>query len=164
MVLRLHSKDLLSKWGFEDGDILINRMYDKQFSEVIQVEHHDLLFEAVGRFMLPALRQRVCVRRIETSHNPVRAVMVDGVEIRWDGPNPGVDLFPRYVDVTYEQLYELVKELALKERNGKKRAFLRWKERQTHAPVVIVVPKDYDPVALAEGLCGLGAKLLSEQQ
>jgi hypothetical protein len=42
------------------------------------------------------------------------------------------------------------------------KAFLRWKERQTHVRVVITVPKDYDTAALAEGLHRLGAKLLGE--
>lgn len=60
----LSAKDLASKWGFDDGDLL---------SDITEVgKSHALLIAAVRAFLLPLLPD-VEVEEIVTCHNPIRA-------------------------------------------------------------------------------------------
>lgn len=60
----LSAKDLASKWGFDDGDLL---------SGIAQVgKSHSLLIASVRAFLLPLLPD-VEVYEIGTCHNPIRA-------------------------------------------------------------------------------------------
>lgn len=71
----LHSQCLLSKWGFSDGDEL-SWLMEHGFNN-----HKEVLVELVKTKLLPALEQSVEVEIISTSHNPIRAVTVNGVDV-----------------------------------------------------------------------------------
>jgi len=79
--LVLFTDDLLSKWGFNDGD-LPDELDDwlKARGERIG-SWHPVLCAVVRECLLPALDQRLEVQEIETIHNPIRATVVDGVEV-----------------------------------------------------------------------------------
>lgn len=83
-VLVLPARDLCSKWGFEDGDILWNEPYASRLLRdgVDLKDKHPALCALVERFLIPALPVPVVVERISSCHNPIRATMIDGVE--WD--------------------------------------------------------------------------------
>lgn len=55
--VRLSGFDLLSKFGFNDGDLM---------------KDHDTLVKAVREHLLPLLDPRVEIYEIGTSHNPIR--------------------------------------------------------------------------------------------
>jgi hypothetical protein len=66
---------LLSKWGFEDGDLL------SFLNDWITCDRRAVLVELVKRKLLPALKQQVEFEVIETNHNPIRALTVDGQDV-----------------------------------------------------------------------------------
>jgi hypothetical protein len=97
--VELRSADLYSKWGFADGDL----MMDLMFEEVR--DYHDALVAVVERLLLPKLHQKVVLFTMETSHNPVRAQRVDGVEVEWNGGmGSGPPLSPAVVRVTLGEM------------------------------------------------------------
>jgi len=76
--LVLHADDLLSKWGFSDGDVLSDWVFDTLGRYDFEYENHKVLEELVKRFLLPELQKKVEISFISTIHNPVRAEMIDG--------------------------------------------------------------------------------------
>lgn len=81
--LYLDADSLLSKWGFSDGEALSDWWWDR-FDESPAFNDHDLLHALVMAYLVPAIRDagyEVEIVRIETSHNPVRAETLDGVEV-----------------------------------------------------------------------------------
>ncbi len=77
----LDAEDLLSKWGFGDGDALDDWWWDN-FAEEPPFNDHDMLHALVLAYLVPALRDaahEVEIFRIETNHNPVRAETLDGI-------------------------------------------------------------------------------------
>jgi hypothetical protein len=100
---------LLSKWGFDDGDLLMSFMNANGFS-VGDYIHGDLLVAAVRRFVLPRLEQRVEV--VSSLHNPIRATSVDGAAIDPYRPEAcPVRLRPAEVQVSREDLIALAEEV-----------------------------------------------------
>lgn len=75
----MYADDLLSKWGFGDGDSL-SEYLDEYVSEDLRykITHHKLLEELVKRYLLPELEDKVEIFYIETIHNPIRAEMING--------------------------------------------------------------------------------------
>lgn len=110
----LFSEDLLSKWGFWDGDILNEVLWDRALEEGVKPmggDHHAVLVRAVREYLLPVLDQDVEVYEIVTSHNPIRASSVDGVEVDDvgdDDQKPAIT--PDRVDVPVDVLWEWFKE------------------------------------------------------
>jgi hypothetical protein len=105
------SDGLLSKWGFADGDLLLEFMNANGF-DVAEHSHGDLLVAAVERFVLPYLEQRVEVEVVSSMHNPIRAVRVDGVAVDPLQPESNkVRLRPAEVHVSRDVLVELAQEL-----------------------------------------------------
>lgn len=99
-VLRLHSRDLLSKWGFNDGS-----MPDDVFGWVedagidrMAVDWPCVLEQLVREHLLPLVERDLVVVEV-VPHNPIRAEFVDGLEIDWYAIDPQVKLTPEYVDV-----------------------------------------------------------------
>jgi hypothetical protein len=76
--LVLYADDLLSKWGFGDGDRLSDWVYDEFKRYDFEYNNHKVLEELVKRFLLPKLEKKVEIMFIGTIHNPVRAEMIDG--------------------------------------------------------------------------------------
>lgn len=66
------SDSLLSKWGFGDGDML---------NELCGATSHDDLALFVEKVIVPQITShKITTCRIHTSHNPIRAETIDGVE------------------------------------------------------------------------------------
>jgi len=104
----LPSNGLLSKWGFSDGDIFDEYLWDRADAEGIasaDVDNHRALITAVRTVLLPALNQDVEVYEIGTIHNPIRAALVDGVTIDDYYGTPGVELTPDGVWVSGDDLW-----------------------------------------------------------
>lgn len=74
----MYADDLLSKWGFGDGDRLSDFMYESNSKFEYKVDSHKLLEELVKRYMLPKLKDKVEISYMSTIHNPVRAEMING--------------------------------------------------------------------------------------
>lgn len=102
----LFSSGLLSKWGFNDGDLFEAFMFDFGGS-TCPVSQHDLLISAVRTYLVPELKQAVELQEVVTIHNPIRARTVDGRAVDWIEENPGITLEPESVDVSEEQLFAL---------------------------------------------------------
>jgi hypothetical protein len=110
---------LMSKWGFNDGDEpdnLLDYWIDHPGEVWFPESHLDwdgVLRLLVRRHLVPAIEQAghtVEVYDIETAHNPVRARVIDGIEIDdYHGHgNPEVDVA---VSVPYEDVMAAVREV-----------------------------------------------------
>ena len=74
----MYADDLLSKWGFGDGDRLSDFLYENNAEYACKVGNHKLLEELVKRFLLPKLDKKVEIFFIQSIHNPVRVEMING--------------------------------------------------------------------------------------
>lgn len=124
--LTLLSSSLLSKWGFGDGDPFeaFTDWYHERHGEGLMghcncksldlgVGDDDLLRHLVRRYLVPALDQEVELVDIETSHNPIRASKVDGVDVEecWYGRQPEPTLTPDAVTIPYADVMRAIEEL-----------------------------------------------------
>jgi hypothetical protein len=75
----MYADDLLSKWGFGDGDRLSDFMYENNSKFESKVDSHKLLEELVKIYLLPKLKDKVEIFYVQSNHNPVRAEMINGV-------------------------------------------------------------------------------------
>lgn len=110
--LTLFSADLLSKWGFNDGDDPEDWL---DYCEANGIDYNAIDFplaEVVRRYLLPALDQHVTVVEIETIHNPIRAETVDEVDVTgaWMGRQPGPQLTPERVDVPMAEVARIAQQ------------------------------------------------------
>ncbi len=122
--LHLPSAGLLSKWGFNDGDPF----------EAMAEWHHDrhtppgplsrcscpnlrmcddedtLLRVLVRHHLAPALQQEVLLVEFEATHNPIRAALVDGVDVTdcWYGVQEEPVLTPASVSISYTDVLAAV--------------------------------------------------------
>ena len=107
--LTLFSCDLLSKWGFNDGDDPDQWL---DYCEARGIDYNELDFPLVSlvrTYLLPRIEQDVTVVEIETSHNPIRAEVVNGVDVTeaWFGRAPKPLLTPELVDVPMADVLQL---------------------------------------------------------
>lgn len=105
--LVLHSVGLLSKWGFDDGD-MPDRLMDYWDSHGItydNIKWRDVLRKLVREWLVSALAQnhRIEVVDINTNHNPIRAFVVDGAQID-HSENNEISLIPESVEVPYSAI------------------------------------------------------------
>lgn len=108
--LTLYSESLLSKWGFNDGDVPDAYLdWCDANAHPYPDDWHQVLCTLVGTRLAPALEQRVELVDIETHHNPIRAKRVDGVDVTdlWYRTEPGLTLTPDSVDVPYAEVLAL---------------------------------------------------------
>lgn len=117
-VLRLDSIGLLSKYGFNDGeepDGLIDWMeeHDPDYGYITDEQWHPVLCRLVRTRLLPVLDQAVEVEEIDTIHNPIRAITVDGVNVEqcWYGRQAKPVLTPEWVDVSFADVLATREEL-----------------------------------------------------
>ena len=111
--LTLHSVGLLSKWGFNDGDVdeyLADWLEAQGFPED-SYDWHDVLIELVQTRLLPQLA--ACGHQVETTtigtiHNPIRAVWVDGAEVDWVAAIPR-RLSPDSIDIPYWDILKILR-------------------------------------------------------
>lgn len=111
--LTLFSRDLLSKWGFNDGD---NPDDWLDYCEANGIDYNSVdfpLVELVRRYLLPQIQQRITVAEVETCHNPIRAETVDGVDVTqvWFGRAPEPALTPEYVEIPMAEVTRVAQEL-----------------------------------------------------
>ncbi len=116
--LTLFSACLLSKWGFNDGN-LDDHVYDwidehAPDVDYVAVDDKAVLVRLVREHLLPALDQRVEVVEIQTSHNPIRATTVDGLDVEpcWFRGAPASTLTPEYVDVSMSDVLAAIRAAA----------------------------------------------------
>jgi hypothetical protein len=117
--LVLASRDLLSKYGFNDGDVpeeltdLMDDVGQPPTGRVWDV-WHDVLRQLVREHLLPVLEQSVEVVDIEDPHNPIRASKVDGADVtdEWSVTPPRVTLSPESVTVPYATVMDTIAERA----------------------------------------------------
>lgn len=111
----LFSSDLLSKWGFNDGDTPEHWLH---WCETQGVDHNAFSFPwaaLVRRHLVPAIEQDVTVVEILTMHNPIRAQTVDGIDVTqlWRGGGGGAPtLTPELVEVPMAEVLRLALEEA----------------------------------------------------
>lgn len=113
--LALYADDLLSKWGFDDGDRLSDWVFDTLGRHDFEYENHKVLEELVKRYLLPKLDKKVEIYFINTIHNPVRAEMIDGVYYtnHYNHDDDGL-LGDVAVEVTEEQFLEVARDFGWK--------------------------------------------------
>lgn len=81
--------DLASKWGFSDGDLLADLLWDLEQSEGVVVPpagvhsgEHRVLIAAVRRWVVPVLDGvDLDIYEIGSIHNPIRCRSVNGREV-----------------------------------------------------------------------------------
>lgn len=106
--LWLPSDDLLSKYGFGDGDEP-DAFWDWRDEHGIEdIAWHPTLRRLVREHLLPKLDQRVEVYDIETIHNPIRADTVDGIEVD-HRRDQGITLTPDGVEVPYSEVLRIAR-------------------------------------------------------
>ncbi len=120
------TNDLLSKWGFFDGDILYHLVHETipELKEKVNEEIEkdilpkdafamyfidNLLEIIIRKYILPKLPYKIVLKRV-VGHNPVRARYVNGVEIDDYNPEKNIKLEPEYIEVDDE----IIKEEAIK--------------------------------------------------
>ena len=112
--MNLWSEGLFSKYGFWDGDQLFD-WKERHLLPGKELLGVSLLVAAVKAYLLPALRQKVVVEVVDTVHNPIRAISVDGIPVDWEWENETQGetfwLEPRMVRVTDQQLAALFPNL-----------------------------------------------------
>jgi hypothetical protein len=101
-VVEFYPEDLLSKFGFGDGDML----YDLIDEHDLGVDHQDLLVAVVERFVVPRLDQVVTTYVIGTSHNPIRADSIDGVKADYNST-----LTPDVIEVPVADIIRVARTL-----------------------------------------------------
>lgn len=113
--LTLYSDGLLSKWGFNDGDKPDDLLdYCDAHGLDYPVGWRRLLYQLVTERLVPVLDQKVTIIYIVTNHNPVRALTVDGVDVResWYASEDRMTLTPPSVEVPMADVMALaMKEL-----------------------------------------------------
>ncbi|WP_406143744.1 hypothetical protein [Streptomyces anulatus] len=107
--LTLFSCDLLSKWGFNDGD---DPEWWLDWCETQGIDYNAFDFPwaaLVRKHLVPAIEQDVTVVDIETIHNPIRVETVDGIDVSeaWHGRVEAPTLTPEYVDVPVAEVLRL---------------------------------------------------------
>ncbi|MFJ3140961.1 hypothetical protein ACIPJM_00615 [Streptomyces halstedii] len=107
--LTLFSRDLLSKWGFNDGDDPEDWL---DWCDDRGIDHNAFDFPwaaIVRKHLVPAIEQDLTVVDIETIHNPIRAETVNGADVReaWYGRAEEPALTPDHVDVPMVEVLQL---------------------------------------------------------
>lgn len=101
--LTLTSQSLLSKWGFSDGDTPEELMDYWDEIGIPYPDWHTALCAMVQEYLLPELSKchRIEVQEICTIHNPIRATVVDGIEIDDSLGMDQMTLTPESITVPY---------------------------------------------------------------
>lgn len=89
--ITLDGYSLFDKYGFDDGDLLIDvlaefRPYEAKWAQIKGERHewcfaHSVLVTVVQRYLLVALPRPLSVTVLGTAHNPIRAA---AAELDWD--------------------------------------------------------------------------------
>jgi len=105
--MRFDTRELLHKWGFEDGDLLAPYLHAQGF-DLARVDPNRVLEDVLKKHVLPAIRNRIEWHTLSTMHNPIRVTTVDSSTIDHMRVNhPEVRLEPDFVDVPDEAILEI---------------------------------------------------------
>lgn len=106
--IMLHSDCLLSKYGFEDGDVL-DDLIDGSGVKPEKWEdpngygfYHWVLIKLVKEFLLPALPRTIEIYTMMSIHNPIRA----------EKPDECDDIKGVIVEVSYDDVLRIASEMA----------------------------------------------------
>lgn len=102
--MRFYLENLLSKWGFEDGGVLDDLIYENK----IDIDNRDLLVAVVKELVLPKIEDTVEVETITTIHNPIRATLVNGQQVNDTGEND-IKFSVEFIDVDDSEIIKLAK-------------------------------------------------------
>ena len=103
--ITLYPDGLVSKYGFEDGDVMFFFMQDHGL-DLGKLDHHDLLIAVVERLLVPRLDQKVETYTLVSLHNPIRALTVDG-----EPADSGSHFSPESVEIPVTEILEVAAEL-----------------------------------------------------
>ena len=104
--MRFYTRDLLSKWGFGDGDMLDDLLLNNDITP-----NPKILIRVVREEVLPKIDQHMDLYQFSTSHNPIRAEKVNGVEVDHYNPSLSMKLTPEYVDVPDDVILEIGRDI-----------------------------------------------------
>lgn len=110
MTITLYARELCSKWGFQDGDILNDFVFDMN----LDVYGGDLLCECVEKYLVPLLPHGIKTKRVGSIHNPIR---LDDNEFK-GMYDPFAELpcwADVYVTLTDEQILSVANEIIARE-------------------------------------------------
>jgi hypothetical protein len=116
--IEFESDHLLSKWGFDDGDLLIPVLKNGGFPEIdddndFWIHFNRLvLCEVVECFVCTQIDNQIKPYRCSTSHNPIRVYEIDGKhvsELKLSASN--LILQPFSVSVTESQILSTAQQL-----------------------------------------------------
>ena len=100
--MQFFTRDLLSNWGFQDGDILGTLLVQHGF-DLANINENDVLCAIVRNLVIPVIVNRVELKEISTMHNPIRITSVDGIPVdNMRANHPEIHLHPEVVDVPDE--------------------------------------------------------------
>ncbi|WP_234551460.1 hypothetical protein [Rhodococcus qingshengii] len=115
--LDLFAFSLFSKWGFDDGGLLLEWMFDAEDDESIDfsyddiraADHHAALVELVTAHLLPLIPGDFTTYVTSTSHNPIRIETWRGQD--WDDyrADPPAEVADITATVSAAAVLELVK-------------------------------------------------------
>ena len=109
--MRFHTADLLSKWGFDDGDLIDNFLESHNFP--IDIIDTSPLWERIfTQLVLPEIENDLTFEWTPSMHNGARAKTVDGNVIDHTAEkHPDVHVRPEYVDVPDHRILQWANEL-----------------------------------------------------
>lgn len=105
MTYILSGDDLLSKFGFGDGDIFDDQIYDYEEAANLKdrISSDAVLKAVVMKYLYPLLPNGIMIETINTHHNPIRLVQ---------GSFRDIALITSIeIAVTKEQVEEVIKEV-----------------------------------------------------
>lgn len=117
--IRLRAVDLFDKWGFSDGEVLFDVLFDNFIAPTVwtldgvtggahvhaQTFDSCLLIRLVREYLVPAIPRPFGVHRSMSAHNPVRADMGETVD--------GLDDI--YIDVLHADVLRIARDMIAKE-------------------------------------------------
>jgi len=109
---------LFSKWGFCDGDLLCELIFDVSEEMGVpskNVDFHQCLHKVLKKYVIPKIKNRLDIVFITTCHNPVRTRTLDGVEVDWFDPewyeNSGLKLEPEVIAVDEDTVKQTIMDV-----------------------------------------------------
>lgn len=116
-----YTNDLLSKWGFSDGDILDDFLWNNNISLPSYEgedysRSHQALIHVVKTLIIPELDQRVAVTVIGCIHNPIRAVAVNDRDVTglWTRGCAFELITPRTIEIPNDKILAILHDFAAK--------------------------------------------------
>jgi len=103
---RFYTDGILNKCAYGDGNILNQILYD--WDVYFGPTDHESLYKVVSELVVSKItsHKNIELHLIQTSHNPVRAYSVDGVEVYYSNPDGAIKFEPEYVEITGQELID----------------------------------------------------------